>query len=147
MTSEKNKKEWYFFCNINFWFTCISSVGLPIFAENFPLGNIISVISLNFPGFQTRSNCFELKSLMKHRSTESNSPKKLESIIRFSKSIKLRVGYVNKVELTEGKFKWNKIKLSNSELLMESIVNTLIQCESSQGNFNSHFFYYFHIRS
>ena len=71
---EKNKKAWYFFSILNYWFTCLSSVGSPLFAKIFTLGNIILGISLNVQDFQTRSNCFEWKSLMKHgHSTKSNN--------------------------------------------------------------------------
>ena len=86
----KPKRHDIFFSILNYWFTCLSSVGSPPFAKIFSLGNIILGISLNVQGFQTtvlRSNCFEWESLslMKHRhSTKSKSPKK--SIIQFLKS-------------------------------------------------------------
>ena len=103
-TCEKNKEAGYFFSILNYWFACLSSVDIPPFAKLFTLGNIISGISLNVQGFQTRSNCLEWKSLMKHgHSTKSNSLKKLESIIRVLKSIKLWIRLSNKVELTQGK--------------------------------------------
>ena len=93
-----------FFSILNYWFACLSSVDIPPFAKLFTLGNIISGISLNVQGFQTRSNCLEWKSLMKYgHSTKSNSPKKLELIIQVLKSIKLWVRLSNKVELTQGK--------------------------------------------
>ena len=100
----KTKGMIFFFSILNYWFTYLSSVGSPPFAKLFTLGNIISGISLNVQGFQTRSNCFECKSLMKHgHSTKSNSPQKLELIIQVLKSIKLWVRLSNKVELTQGK--------------------------------------------
>ena len=108
-TCEKNKEAGYFFSILNYWFACLSSVHIPPFAKLFTLGNIISGISLNVQGFQTRSNCLEWKSLMKHEhSTKSNSLKKLESIIRVLKSIKLWIRLSNKVELTQGN--WNRTK-------------------------------------
>ena len=105
----EKQKAWYFFSILNYWFTCLSSVGSPLFAKLFTLGNIISGISLNVQGFQTRSNCFEWKSLMKHgHSTKSNSPTELESFIQVLKSIRLWVRLSNKVELTQGN--WNRTK-------------------------------------
>ena len=105
----KTKRHDIFFSILNYWFTCLSSVGSPPFAKLFTLGNIISGISLNVQGFQTRSNCFEWKSLMKHgHSTKSNSPKELESFIQVLKSIRLWVRLSNKVELTQGN--WNRTK-------------------------------------
>ena len=49
----KPKRHDIFFSILNYWFTCLSSVGSPPFAKIFSLGNIILGISLNVQGFQT----------------------------------------------------------------------------------------------
>ena len=94
----KPKRHDIFFSILNYWFTCLSSVGSPPFSKIFTLGNNIGhIIECSRFSNYCRSNCFEWKSLMKHRhSTKSNSPKK--SIIQFLKSIKLWVRLPNKVE-------------------------------------------------
>ena len=110
---EKRKGMIFFFSMLNYWFTCLSSVGSPPFAKIFTLGNNIGhIIDCSRFSNYCRSNCFEWKSLMKHRhSTKSNSPKNWS--FDFWSQSNFEFGY---------RTKWNKIKLSNSELLMASML-------------------------
>ena len=124
---EKQKGMIFFFSILNYWFTCLSSVGSPPFAKLFTLGNIISGISLNVQGFQTRSNCFEWKSLIKHgHSTKSNN---------FWSQSNFQFSYGSK---------WN----SHKENYYRTKPNFLIPNSWWQVcGFNSRFFYYCHIWS
>ena len=123
----KPKRHDIFFSILNYWFTCLSSVGSPPFAKLFTLGNIISGISLNVQGFQTRSNCFEWKSLIKHgHSTKSNN---------FWSQSNFQFSYGSK---------WN----SHKENYYRTKPNFLILNSWWQVcGFNSRFFYYCHIWS
>ena len=109
----KPKRHDIFFSILSYWFTCLSSVGSPPFAKIFTLGNNIGhIIECSRFSNYCRSNCFEWESLMKHRhSTKSNSPKN-RSFDFWSQS-NFEFGYQTK---------WNKIKLSNSKLLMASML-------------------------
>ena len=124
---EKQRGRIFFFPILNYWFTCLSSVDLPPFAKLFTLGNIILGISLNVQGFQTRSNCFEWKSLIKHgHSTKSNN---------FWSQSNFQFSYGSK---------WN----SHKENYYRTKPNFLIPNSWWQVcGFNSRFFYYCHIWS
>ena len=123
----EKQKGMIFFSILNYWFTCRSSVGSPLFAKIFTLGNIILGISLNVQGFQTRSNCFEWKSLIKHgHSTKSNN---------FWSQSNFQFSYGSK---------WN----SHKENYYRTKPNFLIPNSWWQVcGFNSRFFYYCHIWS
>ena len=88
----KPKRHDIFFSILNYWFTCLSSVGSSPFAKIFTLGNNIGhIIECSRFSNYCRSNCFEWKSLMKNRhSTKSNSPKTIDhSIFEVNQTLSL----------------------------------------------------------
>ena len=111
---ENQKGMIFFFSILNYWFTCLSSVGSPPFAKIFSLGNIILGISLNVQGFQTTVDQAVLNErVWWSTGIQQNQTHQKNRSFNFWSQSNFEFGY---------RTKWNKIKLSNSELLMASML-------------------------
>ena len=110
----KPKRHDIFFSILNYWFACLSSVSSPLFAKIFSLGNIILGISLNVQGFQTTVDQAVLNErVWWSTGIQQNQTHQKNRSFNFWSQSNFESGY---------RTKWNKIKLSNSELLMASML-------------------------
>ena len=110
----KPKRHDIFFSILNYWFACLSSVSSPLFAKIFSLGNIILGISLNVQGFQTTVDQTVLNErVWWSTGIQQNQTHQKNRSFNFWSQSNFEFGY---------RTKWNKIKLSNSELLMASML-------------------------